>query len=689
MKKTIFLILLCLVGFAKAELAITNGDFELNAPEDGDLADVPEWYEPNPGSFWVGTWVKTNSGSYNGTAVLVLAGASEAVNTQIDGADVAGYCYQGIGTAGGATSLTLSFDWARLLDQSDTPLDIGLTFTILEASSFTPDDETDILGASGVAIVDQVSKVENLETGVTTLDEVWTFDISSAGGGQLYLRINQYQADDAGASWIGLDNIKLLGIEYDSPEDGVVDLAVEKDSAENDLVFTVYDSRIETVDVFLAKYDDPALTEDPNGYGHKIVEGMTVETLQQYTIDLENELSANLDYLQTYYWKVIGYDSSSNAIEGSVVSFTTVPEIPVVYPIDPPLFVSEVSGDVVIPVRGINVVEYQWYKEGQASPLVDGAEYSGTTTNTLTVLDMQLADEGFYYCVGTNSVGSDTNREKGPGKVMIERLVNYYPMETIADGVTPDTVGGADMVLLSDDEEVVGLPVLDADVVDPILGASSLSLANVPENEPNGVYGELPAGVVDYYDITISCWVKWTDDGAWPRIFDFGNNQDEYMFISASAEGNLRFAITNSGGGAAEQRLNLGTVLPADVWTYIAVTLEGDTGKMYVDGEMVDINTGINLDPIDLTPSLNQIGKSKYADRYFEGYIDDFKIYNYPLTTEEIAQEYMDVAGGWVCDYDREDLPYDFNGNCVIDLPDFAIFAATWMDSHRIYNDNN
>ena len=56
------------------------------------------------------------------------------------------------------------------------------------------------------------------------------------------------------------------------------------------------------------------------------------------------------------------------------------------------------------------------YKVGDANPLTDGADYSGATTDTLTVLDVQSGDEGYYYCVGSNFVGSDSSIDDQTGE---------------------------------------------------------------------------------------------------------------------------------------------------------------------------------------------------------------------------------------------------------------------------------
>ena len=50
---------------------------------------------------------------------------------------------------------------------------------------------------------------------------------------------------------------------------------------------------------------------------------------------------------------------------------------------------------------------YQWQKD--ETDIMDNADYSGTTTDTLTVLSVEVADEGLYRCVVTGSGGSVTS----------------------------------------------------------------------------------------------------------------------------------------------------------------------------------------------------------------------------------------------------------------------------------------
>lgn len=146
-------------------------------------------------------------------------------------------------------------------------------------------------------------------------------------------------------------------------------------------------------------------------------------------------------------------------------------------------------------------------------------------------------------------------------------------------------------------------------------------------------------GLTDKSDITVATWVKWNGGGDWQRIFDFGPDTDNYMFLTPKAGGGgLRFAIKN---GSAEQQLNA-PVLATGQWVHVAVTLNGDTGTLYVNGAAVDTKT-IIINPNDFKGSNHYIGKSQFAaDPLFSGAIDDFRVYNYAVSAGVIA----DLAAG-------------------------------------------
>ena len=142
----------------------------------------------------------------------------------------------------------------------------------------------------------------------------------------------------------------------------------------------------------------------------------------------------------------------------------------------------------------------------------------------------------------------------------------------------------------------------------------------------------LPPAAVDSQDITVAAWVLWNGGAANQRVFDFGNNTSQYLFLSPNS-GGLRFAIKNGGG---EQQLTTAT-LATGQWVHLAVTLGGNTAKLYVNGVLAATNDTITIHPGDFKPAFNYIGKSQWADPLFNGMIDGFRVYNYAITPTEIA----------------------------------------------------
>ena len=144
-------------------------------------------------------------------------------------------------------------------------------------------------------------------------------------------------------------------------------------------------------------------------------------------------------------------------------------------------------------------------------------------------------------------------------------------------------------------------------------------------------YVTLPADAADYQDITVAAWVFWNGGGANQRVFDFGNNTSQYLFLSPNS-GGLRFAIKN---GGSEQAVTTGTIATGQ-WTHVAVTLKADTATLYVNGNAAASNNSVTINPGDFKPTVNYIGKSQWADPLFNGSIDGFRIYNHALDAAAI-----------------------------------------------------
>lgn len=149
---------------------------------------------------------------------------------------------------------------------------------------------------------------------------------------------------------------------------------------------------------------------------------------------------------------------------------------------------------------------------------------------------------------------------------------------------------------------------------------------------------QLPTSVACSPEITIACWVRRTGTSMWERIFDFGNGEQEYMFLTSISSNNaLRFAMKN---GGSEEYID-GNALPLNTWTHVAVTIAADSVSLYENGKLIKTTREMKIRPGDFMPAMNYIGRSQFdADPLFKGSIDDFKIFNYALSGKQVMALY-------------------------------------------------
>ncbi len=210
------------------------------------------------------------------------------------------------------------------------------------------------------------------------------------------------------------------------------------------------------------------------------------------------------------------------------------------------------------------------------------------------------------------------------------------------------------------DPDIVGWWKLDEGEGTKALDWSGLGNHGTLINGPQWAYGmidgallfdglndqvSLPIGsVVSSLDgSTFTVWTNYAGIGdPWQGIFNFGTGTDVYMYLSpTSGWGNtpLQFGIT-VGGSAEENQLIAPTGL-ATGWHHLAVVLDDvrETMELYQDGSVIT-NAPLVLRPKSLGQTTqNWIGRMQdEANTYFIGFLDDLRIYNKPLTQEEIRR---------------------------------------------------
>lgn len=199
-------------------------------------------------------------------------------------------------------------------------------------------------------------------------------------------------------------------------------------------------------------------------------------------------------------------------------------------------------------------------------------------------------------------------------------------------------------------------------------------------NLDGGSYAMLPYSVADRDEMTIATWVRWSSSGSnWQRIFDFGNGTDQYMFLCPSNGSEMRFVMKNGGD---EEILSNGKKLTGSTWQHVAVTIkpEGErvNVKLYLNGEAIAESSDFTIKPSDIKPALCFIGRSMFkADPLFNGRLDDFRIYNYSLSSEEVVAVMEDTGEASV---DLKDTFEETVSTGISDVSPSAPAAAVMYD---------
>ena len=144
---------------------------------------------------------------------------------------------------------------------------------------------------------------------------------------------------------------------------------------------------------------------------------------------------------------------------------------------------------------------------------------------------------------------------------------------------------------------------------------------------------------------TFMAWVKWNGGAAWQRIYDFGNDTNRYtMLTPLASSGKLRFNISID-SIPGEQIVDAPATFPVNVWTHVAVVMNGTSVVLYTNGTPVATNLFANLLPTDLNATNFYFGKSQWpADPYFSGELSSVRIFSRPLAANEVVAPQINLT---------------------------------------------
>lgn len=237
------------------------------------------------------------------------------------------------------------------------------------------------------------------------------------------------------------------------------------------------------------------------------------------------------------------------------------------------------------------------------------------------------------------------------GKAEVEDgLVLHYNFESLKSGTIVNDLSGNGRAGVI---RPTGSQVTTEDV--NIYGADQTAYkmqGGQPSN--TNTYVELPSGVFNgLEDMTVSCWVNMKyANASYQRIWDFGFkdekdqfNTSTYMYLLADGnnEGHKGYtaALTNSGWGD-EKGPEKGKPLATDQWIFTTVTFDGSEKEMSLYEDGVLIGTEKTQADLSVLKDANNalIGYGQFKNDILNGMVADFKIYDYAMTKEQVADKF-------------------------------------------------
>ncbi len=384
---------------------------------------------------------------------------------------------------------------------------------------------------------------------------------------------------------------------------------------------------------------------------------------------------------KTYYWRVDeavddgagGYTAPDDpeTIKGKVWTFETVKSLATINT-QPASAKSATGGTAVLTVEysSFSSVSVTWLKDGVA--VIPDSRIAVATTaaqSTLTIADVSAADAGGYSCEIANQAGTITS---DTAFLATRKLLAHYMFEY--DG--SDSAGANTAIAVNNMGYTTGIVTADAQIASADPNGNNYFMVPAETAYPRAGFGN------GLEECTYAMWVNPGDYTGNGRLFGtFNDGSNTAVQINVTGAGGIGFYIRQEGNVFRE--FNVTGVVKKGEWQHLVLSYDGRQQKIYVNGQVQAMSSENNplTDFADWQYPLVIFARNVRGsiNEFYKGQADDFRIYNYALNKEDVARLYYDVTGQRPCIY--EVSAFDFTGDCVVDLDDFAMFAASWLDS--------
>jgi hypothetical protein len=140
--------------------------------------------------------------------------------------------------------------------------------------------------------------------------------------------------------------------------------------------------------------------------------------------------------------------------------------------------------------------------------------------------------------------------------------------------------------------------------------------------------------------MTLEAWVFPTANGAgaWRNVIIKERPNGEVYNLYANTTGNVpQVYVVRAAQTGAPLAATGSAMVPVNTWTHLAATYDGTTLRLYVNGTQV--GTQAVSGALVVSTGVLRIGGNNLWGEFFQGRIDEVRIYNRALTAGEIATD--------------------------------------------------
>ncbi|KAA9340723.1 LamG-like jellyroll fold domain-containing protein [Adhaeribacter soli] len=325
-----------------------------------------------------------------------------------------------------------------------------------------------------------------------------------------------------------------------------------------------------------------------------------------------------------YYWRVKALTSSNSSNWSGTWTFTTIPLVPskpvLVSPVDlsasasvPPTLVWNASSDAAA---------YQVQVATTPDFTTKVFEQTGLTATSVQASGLANNTQYFWRVKASNVAGSSNWSAVWSFTTVPPNLVGYWKMDEATGTLLTDGSG------FSNNATTSGGPTR-------VTGVAGLALnlngTNQYATAPNSSSLTLTSG------ITLAAWIRPSKTGVSQVILKKAiTDQSNGYELCLASDGKIFFRINQDSNGDT-YRLNSSVTHPTNgaTWMHIAVTYDGTTAKMYING--VEHKTKTFSTAIKTSSAALGIGAQNTGSNRFQGAIDEARIYKVALSAGEIS----------------------------------------------------